>query len=90
MPTRTRREVNLEHSRVTAECPRLMGDLERADIMVAFVGEEVRARPAREQTTPQSHGAGRGQPSVTSTKLTSIKHVPPIAMAAFRTHAKQA
>ena len=47
MPAKTRREVNLDHGRVTVECPRLMADDELADRLAAFV-EEVPARPPRE------------------------------------------
>ena len=56
MPAKTRREMNLDHGRVTVECPRLNDD-ELADVLAAFV-EEVRvpgkgARlAARPQRTP--------------------------------------
>jgi len=46
MPAKTRREVNLDHGRVTVESPRLMSDHELADVLASFV-EEVRARPEK-------------------------------------------
>jgi hypothetical protein len=46
MPAKTRREVNLDHGRVTVECPRLMSDAELADVLAVFI-EEVKARAAK-------------------------------------------
>jgi hypothetical protein len=57
MPAKTRREVNLDHGRVTVECPRLMSDAELADVLAAFV-KEVRARP------PKAHG--KPEPAIES------------------------
>jgi hypothetical protein len=52
MPAKTRREVKLDHGRITVECPRLMTDDELADVLAAFV-KEVRARPAKEHGKPE-------------------------------------
>jgi hypothetical protein len=51
MPAKTRREVTLDHGRITVECPRLMTDDELADVLAAFV-EEVRARTPKEPAKP--------------------------------------
>jgi hypothetical protein len=40
MPAKTRREVNLDHGRITVNCPPLMSDAELAEVLAAF-GEEM-------------------------------------------------
>jgi hypothetical protein len=55
-----RRELYLDHGRVFVQCPRLMSDVELADVLAAFVAT-VRAGPPKESVLhdERSRGAAR-------------------------------
>jgi hypothetical protein len=63
----SRRETYLDHGRVTIECPRLMTDVELADVHEAFIAE-VRARPPKEPVQPRDERPSSALPAFRAPK----------------------